>query len=100
MSKTGLSNKDITSITEILKKYPEVKVVTIFGSRAKGNYKTGSDIDLAIMNNVTTETISKLKGDFEESSLPYIVDILNYQDLKHKEMKKHIDRIGFVFYKK
>ena len=65
MSKTGLSNKDITSITEILKKYPEVKVVTIFGSRAKGNFKTGCDIDLAIMNNVTTETISKVKGDFE-----------------------------------
>jgi predicted nucleotidyltransferase len=101
MSKTGLSDRDSATIIEIFKKYSDVALVTIFGSRAKGNYKKGSDIDLAIMNaNVTPETITKLKGDFEESSLPYSVDLVNYANLNHIEMKEHIKRVGIVFYKK
>jgi predicted nucleotidyltransferase len=54
------------------KKYPDVKSVLIFGSGARGKYKQGSDIDLAIMNNgVNDKLISKIKSDFQESSLPY-----------------------------
>jgi len=91
----GLSDRDITTLWDIFKKYPDVKNVFVFGSRAKGTYKQGSDIDLAIMNEGVNDTfIRKMKSDFEDSSLPYTVDLVNYPTLKHPELKDHIDRVG------
>ncbi len=66
----GLTVRDMETIENILKKYPAIKTVNVFGSRAKGNFKKGSDIDLAIMNeNVSEDIILKLTSDFQESSL-------------------------------
>ena len=96
----GLTTNDIETIHNIFRKYPNVRLVFLFGSRAKGNYKKGSDIDLAIMNKgVNIDTIFKIKREFEESSLPYFVDLINYFELEHKELREHIDRIGIEFYK-
>ncbi len=98
-SKFGLTERDIITLKTIFKKYPEVKSVYIFGSRAKGNYKPGSDIDLAIMNEaVSARTLSNLNSDFSESSLPYTVDLVNFTSLKHPEFIAHIERVGLVFY--
>jgi predicted nucleotidyltransferase len=59
----------------------------------------GSDIDLAIMNgSVPIKTLLKLKNDFEESSLPYFVDIVNYSNLKNPDLKQHIQRVGQSIY--
>ncbi len=97
----GLTDRDMKTLQDIFDKYPEVKSVFVFGSRAKGTYKQGSDIDLAVMNQgVKDAVIDKMKSDFEDSSLPYIVDLINYHTLKHQELKVHIDRVGVSFYKK
>ena len=91
----GLSDRDMKTLQDIFKKYPDVKNVFVFGSRAKGTYKQGSDIDLAIMNEgVKDMFIRKMKSDFEDSNLPYAVDLVNYPTLKHPELKNHIDRVG------
>ncbi len=97
-NKFGLTERDMQTIRDILKKYPEVITVWLFGSRAKGTFKKGSDIDLAIMNEgVNNEMISRIKSDFEASSLPYRVDITNYSELGHKKLKEHIERVGVPF---
>jgi predicted nucleotidyltransferase len=95
----GLSERDLNTIFSILKKYGEVTTVYIFGSRAKGNYKAGSDIDLAIMNApVADKTLLQIKNDFEESSLPYHVDLVYFKAITHPELIAHIERVGKVFY--
>jgi uncharacterized protein len=95
----GLSERDIHTITAILQKYPDVGQVCLFGSRAKGTFHAGSDIDLAIMDaEIEEDTIRKLKEDFEESSLPYFVDIVHFPSLTHAELKEHILRVGVSFY--
>lgn len=100
-NKFGLTQRDMHTIQNIFNKYPEIEQVHIFGSRAKDNYKTGSDIDLALMNKgISDKTISKLQNDFEESSLPYTVDLVNFALLKHPEIVAHINRVGIIFYKK
>ncbi|MGQ0827286.1 MAG: nucleotidyltransferase domain-containing protein [Bacteroidota bacterium] len=97
-NKFGLTVRDMQTILNIFSKYREVKEVHIFGSRAKDTYRPGSDIDLAIMNKkVTDRTITQLQNDFEESSLPYTVDLVNYPLLKHPEFIDHIKRVGRVF---
>lgn len=44
----GLTDKDLKEITGILARFPQIKEALIFGSRALGNYKKGSDIDLVL----------------------------------------------------
>ena len=96
----GLTERDMKTFQTIFGKYSEVKEVYVFGSRAKGNYKPGSDIDLAVMNDgADTKTIARLLSDFEESSLPIKVDLINFPVLKHNELIEHIKRAGVVFYK-
>lgn len=94
----GLRKADIDYILKTIKKFPEIEKAVIFGSRAKGNYKPGSDVDLAIYGeNVTFDTVSALKGLLEEEGpLPYFFDVVDYTHLSHKELKEHIDRVGKV----
>lgn len=101
MTTFGLSERNVETIIEILSKYSSISSVNIFGSRAKGDYKTGSDIDLAIMNDgFSTDDLMRIQADFAESSLPFFVDIINYQTISHPELKEHIDRAGILFYNK
>ena len=95
----GLNDRDIQTLFAILNKFDEVEDVYLYGSRAKGTHKLGSDIDLAIMNEgVSEKTIRTIKSEIEDSSLPYFVDITNFTTLNHKELAEHIQRVGVSFY--
>jgi len=91
----GLTQRDIQTLFGIFNKFREVKSVYLYGSRAKGTHKFGSDIDLAIMNaGVSDKTIRNIKAEIEESGLPYFVDITNFATLNHKEFAEHIKKVG------
>jgi len=100
-NKFGLTERDMATIHSIFESYPEVKTVLIFGSRAKGNYRLGSDVDLAIMNEgVSLKRLAQMRRDFEESSLPYIMDLVDFTKVDHLEFIDHINRVGIPFYLK
>ena len=71
----GISEKSHTLILSVIQKYPQVETVLIFGSRAIGNFRNGSDIDLAIKgNSCSSELALKLSGTInEEIAVPYFV---------------------------
>lgn len=98
----GLKQSDLQSIIAVIQQQEEVEEAIIFGSRAMGNYKAGSDIDIALkggqVNQITTTNISHILN--EETPMPYKFDVLNYQAIANKDLAKHIDRIGVSFYKK
>jgi predicted nucleotidyltransferase len=97
----GLNQRDIQTIHGVFKLHSPVKRVFIFGSRATGKFKAGSDIDLAIMDEgVDEKTLSELLSEFEESTLPYRVDLVDYTKLTHPEFIKHIHEFGVAFYKR
>lgn len=99
--KFGLSLRDLECIHSILNKYTNISKVVLFGSRAKGNFKSGSDIDLAVMDSdIPEETLIKILNDFKESDLPYFVDLVSFQSLQQNELKDHISRVGVLFYQK
>ncbi|MCK5682446.1 nucleotidyltransferase domain-containing protein [bacterium] len=94
----GLTERDIITIQTILRKYSEIQSTVIFGSRAKGTFSIGSDIDLAVFGDVVNETLLyKIKADFSDSSLPYFIDLICYSSLKNSALKEHIDRVGISF---
>ena len=92
--KYGLSPENGQRLLAVLAAFPEVRQAILFGSRAKGNYKPGSDIDLAVKGEVSKDTLSQLLTAFEESLLPYFVDVVVYENLKNEALKEHIDRGG------
>jgi predicted nucleotidyltransferase len=96
----GLKEGDLEEIIRILAKFSEIKKAVVFGSRAKGNYKAGSDADIAIWA-TTNDSILKLGGVLnDETLLPYKFDLLNYDTINNNELKEHIDRVGIEIYKK
>lgn len=102
MNTYGITDRTYKYLLHTFKRFPEVKEVLLFGSRAKGNYKKGSDIDLAIKGkNVNPELIFKLKTIFNERlPIPYKVDVIGYDYLSYIELKDHILRVGKVIYSK
>lgn len=100
--KYGLRDEDLAYIISVISNFPEVERAVIFGSRAKGNEKPASDIDIAIFGEqVSFSTLSGLHSQLEEQSpLPYLFDIIDYTHTDHQKLKEHIDRIGKTIYVK
>ena len=99
--KYGLKEEAIDKINEVFSKYSEVEVVIIYGSRAKGSYKNGSDIDLTIIGeNIKLELLNKIENELDNLMLPYSFDLSAYKELTNKEFIEHIDRCGVIFYNK
>ena len=92
----GLDAKTLALMQVCFQHYPELMWVKLYGSRAKGNYKKGSDIDLAFSSSV--DYSAKLLGELENLPLPYLFDVTHYESLKNQALKEHIDRVGIVFF--
>lgn len=91
----GLTDKQLTTLTSILRRHKAVERACIFGSRAKGNYKPGSDIDIAVAGPaLTRRDILALASDFDDTDLPYTVDTVHYDTIANDALRDHIDRVG------
>lgn len=100
MDKFGLSNIIIEQIKTLFKTFPEIEKVTIFGSRATGNYKKASDIDFAIFGNITDKKLRHIAAELYELPTPYKFDVVNYSDIENPKLKQNIDNFGIEFYQK
>jgi len=97
----GLKDKQLEIVKNIFANYTEISEVVIYGSRVKGTHNERSDIDLVIKNsNVDRKIINKIRMDFDESNLPYLIDLKNYYTIKNTNLLEHIDIDGQVVYKK
>ncbi len=93
----GLRESDLSQLKSLIKKYPQIEKVIIFGSRAKGNYRPGSDVDIALKGVLTDELLLEIKYLLnEESDMPYFFDVLDYHTVDNPDLIKHIDRVGIV----
>lgn len=72
----------------------------IYGSRAKGNFRYNSDIDLSIIGEVSYDDLLKIELLIDELLLPYKVDLSVFNNIDNSELKAHIERVGIVLYKK
>lgn len=98
----GLTDKDIELILSAIQPLEEVEEVLVFGSRAMGNHKNGSDVDLALKGKgVNLRTISGLSATLnEELPLPYQFDVVDYATIDTPALTKHIDQFGAVLFQR
>lgn len=101
-SRTGLTERDMALIVEAARQVPEIDRVVLFGSRAKGTCKPGSDVDLAIKGpNLTYESPIRLSDMLnEELPLPFFFDVVNYHAITEPDLIAHIDRVGIVIFER
>ena len=94
----GLPEKAIEKMCNVFAHYSEIDQVILYGSRAKGNQKLGSDIDLTLMGEDLDLGIQfKVENDLDDLLLPWMIDLSIYSHIKNKELLEHIDRIGKPF---
>lgn len=95
----GLDHSVIDRIKDVLGQFPEIERAVIFGSRAKGTYKPGSDIDLSLVGKAITEDkLLRLENRLDDLMLAYEIDINRFDILQNEALIEHIKRVGQVFY--
>jgi uncharacterized protein len=99
--KYGLSDATLLKISAVLSRYPQVDQAVLYGSRAKGNYKTGSDIDVTLLGvDLTLNVLYRILEDLDDLYLPYTFDLSIFDDIGDPEVIEHIQRVGVTIYTK
>jgi len=91
----GISKDKWQQILRIIKKHSNISSIILYGSRAKGNFQDGSDIDLALKGvNITSEQLTQISLDYEDLYLPWKLSLTVYDELSNQELIEHINRVG------
>jgi predicted nucleotidyltransferase len=97
----GLSDQTVERIVTVLAHYPEIEKAVLYGSRAKGNYRNGSDIDLTLFGDgLNFSLLTRLDNELDDLLLPYKFDISVFANLTHPDLIDHIRRVGVALYEK
>jgi len=95
---TGLTSPQVELIRNALQQFPAIRSATLFGSRAKGNARPNSDIDLAITGVEDTLLIEQIAERLDALPLPFQFDLQAQQKISNLALKAHIDRVGIPLY--
>jgi uncharacterized protein len=99
--KYGLSPETIAKIHSVFARFPPLEKAILYGSRAKGNFKPGSDLDLTLFGpNLTPDLRSQIASDLDDLLLPYTIDLSFLSEISHPDLLDHIHRVGLVFYER
>lgn len=99
--KFGLKESVIQKIQNVFAAFPEIDEVVLYGSRAKGNFRLGSDIDLTLKgDHIHLSVLNKISSQLDDLLLPYIFDLSVYRTIDNLALIDHISRVGVSFYKK
>lgn len=97
----GLARITLDKLESVFHKHDSIESVIIYGSRAKGNYKVGSDIDLTIKGSILPfSELMQVEDQIDDLFLPYRVDLSQYETLKNTNLIDHINRVGVIIYNK
>ena len=95
----GLPLVAVEKIRTVFAFHPEVQKAVLYGSRAKGNFKTGSDIDLTMYgDDINHRILLKILEELDDLLLPWMIDLSIFRQIDNASLREHIERVGVVFY--
>jgi Nucleotidyltransferase domain. len=97
----GLSEAIIQRLCAVLAQYPQVEQAVLYGSRATGTYRNGSDIDLALFgDDLNLQTLCKIMNAIDDLMLPHSVDLVIFGQVSDPDLKGAHSAAGVVFYQR
>jgi len=97
---TGLKSDTITKINHVFSKHPQISSVILYGSRAMGTHRIGSDVDFTVKGKgLNLKLINKIHNDLDDLLLPYKFDLSIFDQIDNADLIKHIERVGIVLFK-
>lgn len=97
----GLNDEVIRRINSVFQRHPLVSEAILYGSRAKGTFNTGSDIDLTIKGDrIDLASLYSIERELDDLMLPYSFDLSLWSQIDNPDLLDHIDRVGVVFYRR
>ncbi len=97
----GLTDATVAAICGVFARFPSVNKAVLYGSRAKGTFKPGSDIDLTLIGqHLTSAELGAIADELDDLLLPYQIDLSIFQKLNHEKLKEHVERVGRVIYER
>lgn len=97
----GFKSDELEMIRAVFREFPSIDRVTIFGSRAMGNFKAGSDVDLALEGRITDDGLADVRSRLNDDlPLPYVFDVFDRDKISSHALKAHISEHGRPFYSK
>lgn len=95
----GLSSATITALQQVFSQHTEVEQALLYGSRAKGNFRKGSDIDLTLLGEkLDYHMLSRIETEIDDLLLPYSIDLSLFRQIDNPDLLDHIRRVGLIFY--
>jgi len=96
----GLKGEVLSAVTETFRNEPRILRAAIFGSRAKGDFKPYSDVDIALYGDLNRTDVENVIAELDELPLVYQFDVVAYGLVKNPEFRQHIERVGIGIYEK
>jgi len=97
-SDDGLQAGEREAIRRVLHNFPQVIAARLYGSRAMGRYRPGSDIDLTLMGDIDLKTLNRISLALDDLMLPYEIDLSAWSQIDNPQLRDHIERVGKLFY--
>lgn len=98
-SELGLKEAQLEEIRDFARRYPAIEKVIVYGSRAKGTFRPGSDVDLILVGkDLKLSDQLAFWNDLDDSYQPYFFDVAILQHIKNESLLEHIKRVGKVIY--
>ncbi len=98
MKAPPLTETELGLLAGVFRAHPEIEMVKLFGSRAKGTHGPHSDIDLALWGDVDALRAEAIAGDLDELPLPYRYDVQPFAAITLRPLREHIERVGIAIY--
>ena len=99
MNSPSLTQRELDLIASVLRRHPEVKKATLFGSRAKGTHRSYSDVDIAVKGVVSSLGAEAIAAELDELPLPYRFEVQSFDQINHQPLREHIQRVGLEIYR-
>lgn len=97
-SADGLQTEQREAIRSVLARYPQITSAVLYGSRAMGRYRPGSDIDLVLLGDIDLVLLNAISNALDDLLLPYAIDLSVLGHIDNEAFRQHIERVGKVFY--
>lgn len=101
MNSFGLPVEALSKLKAVFKRYSHLEKVILYGSRAKGNYNSFSDIDITLAGKLLTkDDLTSIIFAIDDLLLPYEFDISIFHQITNPDVVDHINRVGQIIYKR